>query len=480
MPLLHSGGGKTGARKGCRGVLRRSVIIPPFASKSLFIMLLGELRLRRASLFLCVLLSATLALVSCGSSSSSNQNMTSGLKFRALVSQDVSSGTVLGAGLIIVNAEKDARAPVAPISLASFSAFFPGMMVVSDNRQITLAVSNPTNQIGIFSNSQEKSIAGVNLSGPTDSVVISTDALTGYAAVPAAPVPAGNPGGIAVFSTSNGAVTATVPIQSVRYLARSGDTSRLLAFSDNSDTITIVPTASILPGQGQNTPLITVSGFDRPIAGFFSSDGSMAWIVNCGPECGGTEASVQELDLIHNTPGRKAVVSASTVGFINNETMYVAGTPQAGANDCSGVTTAATTCGRLSIVDLPSMTVIGPGSPQNVIADGFHTQLALGPNGQLFVGSTHCTNIELPPAPATGEQRGCLNIYDTVHNTTINPPDNGDVTGLQPITNRTIMYVIEGGELRIYDTTTDKISVQNNDASIDVFGNAVDVKLIDF
>ncbi len=54
------------------------------------------------------------------------------------------------------------------------------------------------------------------------------------------------------------------------------------------------------------------------------------------------------------------------------------------------------------------------------------------------------------------------------------------MTGLQPITNRTIMYVVEGGELRIYDTTTDKISVQNNNASVDIFGNAVDVKLIDF
>jgi len=397
-----------------------------------------------------------------------------------LVSQDVSTGAILGAGLIIVNAQKDARAPVAPLSLTNFSSFFPGMMVVSDNRQITLAVSNPTNTIGIFANSQEKAIASVFLPGPTDSVVISTDGLTGYAAAPSAPVPAGNPGGIVVFSTSSGAITATVPVQNARYLARSGDSSRLLAFSDNSDMITIIPAASILPGQGQNTPLITVSGFDRPIAGFFSADGSMAWIINCGPECGGTQASVQELDLVHNTPGRRAIVSASTVGFVNNQTMYVAGTPPAGANDCSGVTTGATTCGRLSIVDLPSMTVTGPGSPQNVIADGFHTQLAMGPNGQLFVGSTHCTNIEPPTAPATGEQRGCLNIYDTVHNVTINPPDNGDVTGLQAITNRTIMYVVEGGELRIYDTTTDKISVQNNDASVDIFGNAVDVKLIDF
>ena len=57
------------------------------------------------------------------------------------------------------------------------------------------------------------------------------------------------------------------------------------------------------------------------------------------------------------------------------------------------------------------------------------------------------------------------------------PPDNGDVTGMQPITNRTVFYLVEGGELRIYDTTTDKIYLLQ---SIDIFGNAVDVKLIDF
>jgi len=37
--------------------------------------------------------------------------------------------------------------------------------------------------------------------------------------------------------------------------------------------------------------------------------------------------------------------------------------------------------------------------------------------------------------------------------------------------------VIEGGELRIYDKTADKIYTVD---SINILGNAVDVKLIDF
>jgi len=40
-----------------------------------------------------------------------------------------------------------------------------------------------------------------------------------------------------------------------------------------------------------------------------------------------------------------------------------------------------------------------------------------------------------------------------------------------------VFYVVEGGELRIYDTTTDKIYTTT---SIDIFGHAVDVKLVDF
>jgi len=51
------------------------------------------------------------------------------------------------------------------------------------------------------------------------------------------------------------------------------------------------------------------------------------------------------------------------------------------------------------------------------------------------------------------------------------------VTGMTPITNRTVFYVVEGGELRIYDTTKDKIYTLT---SIDVFGQAIDVKQVDF
>ena len=113
--------------------------------------------------------------------------------------------------------------------------------------------------------------------------------------------------------------------------------------------------------------------------------------------------------------------------------------------------------------------------PVAVIPDGYHTKIDISGDGQLFVGSRTCTNIV--PVNTGDEHRGCLAIYNTNNGNLIIPPDNGDVTGLQPVTNRTVFYVVEGGQFRIYDTTTDKIYTV---ASINILGNAVDVKLIDF
>ena len=56
------------------------------------------------------------------------------------------------------------------------------------------------------------------------------------------------------------------------------------------------------------------------------------------------------------------------------------------------------------------------------------------------------------------------------------PPANGDVTGIQPIANRHVVYLVQGGELQIYDTTTDKLQA----TQINIIGQAVDVKTIDF
>jgi hypothetical protein len=419
--------------------------------------------------------------LSCGgynkSSSSSSSGSTSGLKFRAYVSQDVTAGAATSA-LIVVDAQKDRQAKLITPS-ASF--FAPGMMVLSNNRQLTLAVSSSGTSVEVVNNTTEAVTGAINLPAPgsTESVVISVDAATGYAAVPAAAIPQGAPGGIVVLNLTSGGTSGTVPIPGAHYVVQNGDGSKLLVFSDNSDSVTIVSPFNILPGQQNSTCLASVctviSGFDRPVFGFFSSDNTQAWILNCGPECGGQQASVQVLDLVNGTVGPPtAIPGGATVGFIKNQTFYVAGTAAVGSGNETCASGTPAICGRLTIVDLPSMTVTGAAAGVE-IPDGYHTHIDMSANGQLFVGSRNCTNIV--PVNTGDPQRGCLAILDTTNGNVVLPPDNGDVTGLQPITNRTVFYVVEGGELRIYDTTTDKIYTTT---SIDVFGHAVDVKLVDF
>jgi len=453
-------------------------------------MLLGVACLKKSVLVLvvCALTSLTL---SCGgyNGSSTSTTGTTGLKFRAVISQDVQG--VIFAGLIIIDASKDRRAPVQAIG----NSLLPATMFESNDRKLTLAISSSGSSFGVLDNVKEAmSVTNVALPGATESAVIAVDNTKAYFAVPTAPIPGGGTAGGIFISSLSAANTLILPIPAVHYLAQSGDGSRLLAFSDNSDSVTVVSPFNIQPGQKNatcNPPILpppnpppsvvcqTVSGFDRPVAGFFSSDNTQAWILNCGPECGGVQASVQTLDL-HDPANPVAGVATplpggATVGFIKGQTMYVAGNPPTGSNNCSGgPTTAATTCGRLTIVDLTSLSAT-PIQPVAVIPDGYHTKIDISGDGQLFVGSRTCTNII--PVNTGDEQRGCLAIYNTNNGNLVIPPDNGDVTGLQPVTNRTVFYVVEGGQFRIYDTTTDKIYTV---ASINILGNAVDVKLIDF
>jgi hypothetical protein len=55
------------------------------------------------------------------------------------------------------------------------------------------------------------------------------------------------------------------------------------------------------------------------------------------------------------------------------------------------------------------------------------------------------------------------------------PPATGDVTGIQPIATRSVVYVVQDGELQIYDTSTDKLQ----STQVDIRGQAQDVKLVD-
>jgi len=122
----------------------------------------------------------------------------------------------------------------------------------------------------------------------------------------------------------------------------------------------------------------------------------------------------------------------------------------------------------LSVVDLSGRSVLSTAE----ITDGYHNRIDMGADGQLFVGAKTCSNV-LPPDT---DQRGCLSIFNTATSAVVIPAFNGDVTGIQAITNRHVVYVAQGGELKIYDTRTGALQ----ETQIDIFGAATDVKLVDF
>jgi hypothetical protein len=240
-----------------------------------------------------------------------------------------------------------------------------------------------------------------------------------------------------------------------------------------------------------NAVCTIVPGFDRPV--FAVLNGTTAYVLNCGAECGGTQASVQVLDLSTSTPtlvGAPVSVNGATYALLSGTNLYVAGRGTPTGPTCASLPNAAPTlakfCGTLDIVNLTSMTDPYFNNPSLEIAipDGYHDRMDISINGQLFVGSYDCTNIgqAIVGTNPVGEVRGCLAILNTNTGAIIFPPQNGDVNGLQSFTSREVEYVAQGGIVFVYDTTIDALLINNDvpQGTINIIGYVWDLKAIDF
>src|ERR1700722_6274615 len=452
-----------------------SAIIPCFAHKSIVFLQLGARRLKKTALLSAALTAASFALGSCNS----GPKLTlppSKLTTRVFASQSV-SGPGARSGLVIIDSFNDTL-PQAPEIAAGTS---PGLMAISPERSTVLVFDSATNSVDVVNSNKETLTGTIQLAGPTTSMVALGNGF-GYAAVPGAVLNGFAPGAVTVMNMASGGITATISVPNAQTVVASPDGTTLLVLSSDSDAVTIVSPLSLNTGVPLTT---TVPGFDRPVYAVFGGDGT-PYILNCGPQCGSSSASasVQVLNL-GATPsaGTSVAVDAATIGFASGSTLYVAGSPTASAanpapnNACPPQSTAAKTCGRLDIVDLGSMSVTGSA----IITDGYHDRIDMSSNGQLFIGSHTCTiigNVAAPP----GEVRGFLSIFNTLTNAVVIPPDNGDVTGLQSFTSRYVEYVAEGGNLRVYDTTINKLLINSliTTGTISISGQIIDVKAVDF
>ena len=233
------------------------------------------------------------------------------------------------------------------------------------------------------------------------------------------------------------------------------------------------------------------ASFDHPIKALFSPDGSTVYVLNCGPECGGTTSGISVIpittsSLNQNSVGASgidlvaqsniAIPGGSTNGIFNGNTLYLAGQCFAGANlTCASSGTGdGLFVGQLSIVNTQTSQVSGPYA----ISDGAHNKMAFGDDNSLWVGSAQCQageHYKLNQA-GTGTQYGCLTLFNTSNTSVLIDSYKGDATGIAPVTGLHKTYTAEGGQVHIYSTTD---GTERDNSNVSVTGTAIDVAYMD-
>lgn len=381
---------------------------------------------------------ALLCLAACGggsssSGSSNSQAATTGFKKRVLVT-DRYNGL-----LYIIDATNDIYRgnTITSGSGSSMIRVFPDLLHA-------VVVASGVNYLVSIDTKTEAVAGSFIMPEAVTDIALSSDNKTIYAAIRNAPVLGQVSGAVEVvdITAATSAPIANINLAGVRRLVLSHNGNKLLAFSDNSNQVSIIDTAS--------KAVTVVSGFDRAAYGVFSSDDSTAYIMSCGKECGGTTAKVNALNMSTNAVGPDVLVDGATYGLLDNGNLYVAGNNN--------------NVGKLTTIATSTMTVSKSGVG---IANGYHALMALT-NNHLFVGSTGCDNVST----------GCLSIYNTQTNAVTNTaPGSGDATGIQAISGRSVVYYVQGGELVLWDTSTDAPLPANK--QIDIVGQAWDVRQVD-
>jgi hypothetical protein len=232
----------------------------------------------------------------------------------------------------------------------------------------------------------------------------------------------------------------------------------------------------------QNLPVYCVlpvpGTFDRPTKAVFSADGATAFVLNCGPECGGTQASVSYLPVAGIViqsgapipPGAPNQVTAvvpvpggTTDALQNGDLLYLAGQQLQPDGYFAG---------NLSIMDVAGQKITSSYS----ISDGTHLKMAFADNNTLWIGSLLCTQGERYHQGAT-TNLGCITMFNTSSNSvTMIDSYKGDGTGIAAVTGLNKVYTAEGGQVYIYNTV-DGSSLDNS--QVTVTGTAYDVAYMD-
>jgi len=400
--------------------------------------------------------SLALAMAGCGSSTSNNTPKPTGLKKRVLLS-NTNSGTVT-----VMDAQKDT------FSTKVLGVSSPTKMLTAGGT--TIAMDSVRSLITVIDNTTEAVTFPSPIGDQPFDIAISPDGKNAWAAMR-------NFGFVQSVDTTTGVARPVLRIGNARRLMMSPKGTKLLVFRDpqgqvppNTSTFFVVDTAT------SAVQVVTDAlHLDQPFTAVFNGSETQAFILNCGAECGGTAASVVFADFTNPTAtfSNNILVPGATVGLMNGSNLYVAGPPNP-APTGPGPGCPISRCGVLTVINATALTA----GAQIPITDGDHEKMAFA-NNRVYVGANGCT---VEPGTAANTVRGCLSIFNTGTSTAVFPTEsafrqNFDVTGMQPISGRSVIYIVQGDEIDIFSIDTDTLAP--GVTQLDVVGKAFDAVQID-
>jgi hypothetical protein len=409
----------------------------------------------------------------------------SGILNRVLIGVQ-NPGALTKGTLEIVDAYYDIRHSfnnkVASFSIAGYAGADPQTIQNMPEEQVGAVYGAGDGSFALINYATEKQTTTVSLPGASSSVFISRDQRYVFAANQAAHT-------LTVQDRTLG-TSYGLSLPNVFRVSINPSGSAALAFVENSNLVYSVyklqanqhTPVNAEDCEPQNLPvycLLPVPGnFDRPTKAIFSADGNTAFVLNCGPECGGVQASVSYLPvagiIIQSgapiPPGAPTNVTATvpipggdTDAIQNANLLYLAGQQLQPDGYFAGY---------LSILDTNTGQVTGAYS----ISDGTHLKMLFADDNTLWIGSLLCTQGERYHQGAT-TNLGCLTMFNTSSNSvTMIDSYKGDATGIAAVIGLSKIYTAEGGQVYIYNTTT---GAAMDNSQVTVVGTAYDVAYMD-
>jgi hypothetical protein len=276
----------------------------------------------------------------------------------------------------------------------------------------------------------------------------------------------------------------------------------------------LLPTFCVVPVAGN---------YDRPSNVYFSLDGTTAYVLNCGTECGGTTASVTFLQmgaldfntvptvsplsagapspLVHLPVANPVPVPGGVTDALSDGTyLYLSGQQLQSSGTYKGLF-----AGNLTLLNLSTYVAGAPIS----ISDGNHTRMLFADNNTLWIGSSQCANgvraatattqlassgkttqagnyncltmVTLGSATPTAQivpavTQGAGAVQVLYPNTDQNLFYYGSLTGICWVQNFNKVYTAYGGQVHAFNTTD---GTERDNTNITVQGNVLDVAYID-